>query len=290
LASIEENETQKAKQLNQPNKRNSTSHIQTPQDDEQLSVKPQRHKDKHASSPRYPRNSTEIGTPDNPQSEQLDRKDVEVGEKRKENNMNRSTVAILTSDIDFSSQKSALAVPIPTIVESTISETTENKSPKTSKTISLRTLQPEANPSPSPSPGQLTTSTSDKVIRAKTGIVSILREIHSILTDLNQTVTVAEDLQTLLTCVKLVKSIKEELSKSSEVITIGEYNVTLPTKTDNKLEALKGHWHVNVEAVNYILRAIAKDLGSIQLADQLVFLYKLLKSVLDAAKLNNVNK
>jgi len=50
------------------------------------------------------------------------------------------------------------------------------------------------------------------------------------------------------------------------------------------LEALKGIWQTNVESVNFILKDIAKELGNIQEAEQLVFLYKLLKGVIDETR------
>jgi len=105
--------------------------------------------------------------------------------------------------------------------------TPENSQFSTPKT-SQKTRVPDVSPG--------TAAAGEKVLRAKTAIVGILRDIHSILTELNQGVTASEDINTIIFCVKLVKYIKEELSKSSEVINVTSYNISLPPKTYNKLD------------------------------------------------------
>jgi len=47
---------------------------------------------------------------------------------------------------------------------------------------------------------------------------------------------------------------------------------------------MKGYWQSNAEVVNFILKDIAKELGSITQPDQLVFLFKLLKGTIEEAR------
>jgi len=166
--------------------------------------------------------------------------------------------------------------PQPELNTGALNTSTLNTSALNTSTLNTSAINTSASPGSS--------TVSEKVLRVKTGIVGILREIHLALTELNQTVTLSEDLNTIITCVKLVKLMKEELSKSGEVITMGVYNVSHPTKTDNKLELLKGHWQSNAEAVNFILKDIAKELGVVTQPDQLVYIFKLLKGTIDEAK------
>jgi len=186
-------------------KRNSTSQLIKLQEPEPLQTPKDKVIDKPSSSPKLTKNLEIVTARENAErAPHRERKDA--AESSRKDLKTRNTV--ITPDINFS-------------FDPELSESTTTLQPS-----SVRAAQ---KPAVLPVP-----KTSEKVTRAKTAIVSLLREIHSILTDLNQTVTLSEDLQTVITCVKLVKIIKEEITKSSEVMELGVHNLSHPPKSEKK--------------------------------------------------------
>jgi len=293
-------------------KRNSTSQILQQQDSE-LNLSKPKEKDKHVSSPR--------STPEKAMSldsKPIRRERTNESARKKEKN-NRTIVSIsahppnppVSSTLPETNTDQALPIiettgpsppasprtdsptgyvtpvtstpvtstPVTPIPVTSVSETASSFQPSSPKATTVQKVTTRTEISVSPG-----STTGEKVLRAKNGIMSILREIHTILTELNQAVTTSEDIPTILNCVKILKYIKEELSKSKQVITITTYNITYSTKTDNKLDQLKGIWQSNAEAVNFILKDIAKELSSITQPEQIVFLCKLLKATIDEVR------
>jgi len=160
---------------------------------------------------------------------------------------------------------------------------------KFSNTSSTSTPQP----SPSAAPGVAGSGgaagaglgPTDRLNRAKTGIVAALKEIHTNLNVLVGAATSTTNSAEIMAQVKTLKAVKAELQKASEVVALKtyQYSNAAPANAD-RLSQIHGLLNQEAEMVKNLLNDIESGVSVIEQPTQLVMLVKLCKTVLGLVK------
>jgi len=124
----------------------------------------------------------------------------------------------------------------------------------------------------------------DRVLRAKSGILSALKEIHTNLTKVVQTAISTTNLPEIMTKVKILKSMKVELQKASEVVTLNTHQYSAPPPAEDKLSQIRALLTQEAQMITNLLNDIEAGVPLIEQPTQLVVLVKLCKTVLSQVK------
>jgi len=133
------------------------------------------------------------------------------------------------------------------------------------------------------SPGQAG-GAGERVGRAKSGIISALKEIHTNLTRSVNAAKTTTNLQEIMVKVKNLKAVKAELQKASEVVTLKIYQYSAPQVTEDKLAQIHSLLSQEAQMITNLLNDIENGIALIEQPTQLVVLVKLCKNVLNLVK------
>jgi len=130
---------------------------------------------------------------------------------------------------------------------------------------------------------------SDRMSRAKTGIVTAIREVQSSLQEIDNAILQVQDHNDLLNKVKVVRAIKVELQKASDCMPLGTYTYSLPT-TDDKLQLAKVIVSYETSVNSRLLDDIEGGLQNLENPNHFIVVLKILKSVISLCKdFNNLD-
>jgi len=141
----------------------------------------------------------------------------------------------------------------------------------------------EQQASASPGPSQTSSAGQERVVRAKSGIISALKEIQTSLPKVTS-IAVSTNPAEIMPKVKILKAMKAELQKASEVVSLKTHQYSAPPMTGDRLQAIRAHLDQEAQMIVNILADIEAGVPGIEQATQLVVLVKLCKTVLGLVK------